>query len=143
MKQQRGRWQMMLVLCLSVAASACSTAVDVARIAVNAADVAIGRASIVLGATQQAAEDRCVEVVQVGELREKCLAEVRRDFRPFHDALGLWRLARATWDAAIDGGTLEQLAAVRARYCELKLELADRVTIPDWPVAPCAEDLTS
>jgi hypothetical protein len=125
------------LLALVCSCSGCATALDVAKLAVNGADAAIGGAALVAEGRRGAAEDRCLELA-AGPERDGCLEAVRVKFRPLWDAFGVWRLWRAAWDAAIGGGTAEELAAVRLRYCALRVELADRFTVPDWPTEPCS-----
>jgi hypothetical protein len=128
-----------LVLCFS----GCATALEVTKATVNLADVAMGQAALAAEAKRQAAEDRCLEVVQPGEVRDKCLEDVRKAFRPLFDAFGIWRLARATWNAALGGGTAEELAKVRSEFCALRVQLADRIKLFDWPGDPCSSPTTA
>jgi len=130
----RTTWILFLVIVLS----GCSSALEVTKTAVNVADAAIGQAALVAEGRRQAAEDRCLEL-EPGPNRDTCLELVRKKFRPLWDAFGIWRLARATWNAALEGGTPEALAEIRVRYCELRAELSDRFTVPDWPGEPCSE----
>ncbi len=133
---QRPRLASLVRLCaLALILAGCASALDIARLTVNAADAAIGQAALLAEGRRQAAEDRCLELEQPGQ--DACLAQVRRTYRPLFDAFGVWRLARALWDAVLAGGTAEELEALRVRYCELRQQLSDRLPVPDWPTAPC------
>ncbi len=126
-----------LLLCLVFLCGCGASALDVARTAVNLADAAMGQAALVAEGQRQAAEDRCLEL-EPGPGRDDCLEAVRKHYRPLWDAFGIWRLARATWDVALEGGSPDELARVRQRFCELREQLADRIELFDWPGQPCA-----